>query len=341
MRGTSYERGKQHGEQAGDLVEKAIRLYFQFPPSTEEATRREAWRIDGTLRRRCPNLVGEMEGIAAGAGLPYEDILLLNVFYDAQVVALKHCTSIALPRTPDGPLLAKTDDVSLAERGLETFFRAELPEGEGYSSIYYAFAGTLWAIGGINRAGLAQVMTGLVPGKTEDLDGIPSCLFLRLLLDQCGTVDEALDLSERQPLLRWGLTLALADPSSEEVVMVEDYPTARGVQRSRSEPLVRTNYAHLPETKDLMAVAQYASVHPGLWENSLYRYANGARLAPKIEPSVDGLKNLLRDHTEPGAICQHGQADLHTALAIILAPRRRTMLVAEGYGCGDYREWTI
>ena len=66
-----------------------------------------------------------------------------------------------------------------------------------------------------------------------------------------------------------------------------------------------------------------------------------ADLVSKTELSVDGLKSLLRDHTNPGAICQHGQADLHTALAIILAPRRRTMLVAEGYGCGDYREWTI
>ncbi len=338
--GTPYERGRQHGEQVGDLVEKAVRFYNRYLPGEEPEVRREALRIEGMLRRWCPDMVEEMEGLAAGAGLPYEDILLLNVGYDAQIKPLQRCTTIGLPRTPDGPLVGKTDDVSPAERELETFFRVE-PEG-GHACIYYAIAGTLWAIGGINEVGLAQAMTGLVPGGARNPEGVPSQIFLRLVLQQCGRVEEALALAETQPLLRWGTTITLADSSSDEVVVVENYPTALGVQRSSEEALVRTNHCLLPETIPLMGSEEEQEViFPGLWKNSHNRYENAASLAREILRSVEGLKRFLGDHKIPGAICQHGQANLHTSVAIILVPRRRAMIASEGYGCGPYQEWIV
>jgi hypothetical protein len=83
---------------------------------------------------------------------------------------------------------------------------------------------------------------------------------------------------------------------------------------------------------------------PGLWENSRSRYQNAEKLAKQIPHSAEGLQGFLGDHAALGAVCQHGkvgQADLHTSVAMILAPKRRAMIASEGYGCGTYQEWRI
>ena len=290
--GTPYEMGWQHGRQAGHLVQKAMDFYNRYTPHNEAEVRREARRIEATLRSYCPNTLAEMKGIAAGSGLPYEDILLLNVHYEVQAKTHQRCTVIGLPRTPDGPLIGKTDDVVQDERELETFFRVQ-PEA-GYACIYYAIAGTLWAVGGVNEAGLAQAMTGLVPGRAQSANGIPSCILLRLVLEQCGTAEEAVALSESKPLLWWGHTLTVADASSDEVVVIEDYPTTVGIRRSRDEPLVQTNHCLVPDTNSLAAPREDQDIlFAGLWENSHNRYENAARLAQEMPHSVEGLKGLL------------------------------------------------
>lgn len=340
MSGRPFERGRQHGEQVGHQVEKAVRFHKRHSAEEAPEVRREVQRIEGVLRRRWPDTIEEMQGIAAGANLPYEDILLLNVFYEVEARPRHRCTTIGLPRTPNGPLLGKTDDLSLELGELETFFRVE-PEG-GHACIYYAIAGTLWAVAGVNELGLAQVMTGLAPARVQNPDGIPGDIFYGLVLRHCRTVEEALALAESQPILRWGHTLTLAHSSSDEVVVIENYPTARQVQRSSDEPLVRTNHCLLPQTTPLMrSKEEQEAFLPGIWDNSHNRYENAARLVREIPRSVEGLKRFLGDHTIPGAICQHGQTELHTSLATVLMPRRRAMIAAEGYGCGPYQEWTV
>lgn len=340
LSGSPYERGRQHGEQAASLIEKAVRYYNRYSENERPELDAEAKRIEENLYRWCPETVEEMRGIAGGSGLPYPEILLLNVNYEVQARPGRHCTVLGLPDTADGPLIAKTDDVYPEERELETFYRVEPEQGYVYS--YYAIAGTLWAVGGVNEMGLVQAMTGLTPSRDQNPGGIPSCIFLKLVLERCATTQAAIELSRAWPLLRWGHTLTLADPSANEIVIIEDYPTTVAIRRSDCEPLVQTNHCLLAETASLMGtVAEQNQAFPGLWENSHNRYENAARLAGEIPRSVEGLKRFLGDHSEPGAICQHGQANLHTSFAMILAPRQRAMLVAEGYGCETYREWRI
>jgi len=344
LSGTPFEMGLQHGRQLARLIPKVIEQTCQLPEGMQDAVRAAAYNVERTLLARCPDVVEEMHGIAEGAGLAYEEILLLNVGYDAKGDALcsaRHCTAIGLPNTSEGPLVAKTDDVGMEERGFEVFFRVR-PQG-GRAFICYAFGGTLFNHGGINEAGLALAMTGLQPAGRRNLDGIPSLIFLRQVLMRCATVEEALAFAEANPLRGYGCTMTMADATSGDVTVVENYPAMRAVRRSSQEPTVRTNHPQCTETlalpRDELWAARYGL--PELISNSQARAENAARLVREIPWTVAGLKRLLGDHAESGAICQHGQAGLHTSIAMIMIPRRRTMIAAEGYGCEPYVEHTV
>jgi len=339
VNGTHLAMGRQQGRQLSELISLVVERSNRYPDGTRPAILAEAKRIEATLQARAPHLVSEMQGIAEGAGLPYEEILLLNTGYDASgdmAAPHYHCTGIGLPDTSDGPLVAKTDDVAIEERDFEVFFQVE-PQ-DGHACLHYAFAGTIWDQGGINDAGLALAMTGLGPTGPYNTQGMPTLLFLREVLLRCGSVEEALTFAESHPLRGHGCTMTMADPTSGDITVVENLPSLRAVRRSRRGATVHTNHPQFPESLPLARDEKWAQRlgHPDLAANSQARARNAKILTERIAWSVDGLKQLLGDHTETGAICQHGQAGLHTSFAVILIPQQRALLAAEGYGCDPY-----
>jgi len=347
LHGSAREMGRQHGHRLAGLIPQVIRHYRPHPDEPSPAMRAAAYRIERALLGHCPNVVEEMRGIAEGAGVSYEDILLLNVQGDAEgdlaaspAAPTVRCTAIGLPATPEGPLVAKTDDVGSDARGFETWFRAR-PE-DGYPFMCNAFAGMAANQGGLNAAGLALVMTGLLPAGRRDHEGIPSLLFLRQALQECATVEEALAFAGAHPLRGYACSMTMADARSAAVTVVENYPAGRAVRRSM-QPTVRTNHPQCAESPAMSAEQARAAGErwPGLLANSLARAENAARLVREIPRSTAGLQRLLADHGEPGAICQHGQAGLHTSVAMIVIPHQRVILAADGYGCEPYRTWRV
>lgn len=344
LSGTPFKMGLQHGRRLAGLIPQVIEQTCQFSEKTLPAVRGASRDIEKTLSARHPNLLEEMHGIAEGADLPYEDVLLLNVAYDAQGAvpySPLRCTAIGLPDTAEGPLVAKTDDVAIEERGFEVFFRVQPRDGHAF--ICYAFGGTVWNHGGINDSGLALAMTGLGPAGERDPRGIPSLLFLRQVLLRCATVEEALTFARANPLRGHGCTMTMADPSSGDITVAENYPAVLAVHRSSRKPTVHTNHPQYEETlllpRDELWAGRYGI--PGLMPNSQARRENAARLVKKIPWTIEGLKQLLGNHAQSGAICQHGQAGLHTSIAMIIVPRQRAMIAAEGYGCGSYVQYRV
>jgi isopenicillin-N N-acyltransferase-like protein len=337
--GTDFELGLQQGHRLAHLISLSAGRANQWADRTRESVLDASRRIEATLLTRFPHLVREMQGIADGAGLPYEEILLLNVGYDTRSdrpEAARHCTAIGLPDTAEGPLVAKTDDVAIDERQFEVFFRVRPHHGHAF--IHYAFAGTVWDQGGINEAGLALAMTGLGPAGPRNHRGLPSLLFLREVLLRCSDVAEALTFAEEHPLRGHGCSMTMADPGSDAITVVENYPSLRAIHRSHEEATVRTNHPHCEPSQALPPDETWAQRmgHPLLGPNSKARWQNASRLTRDIPWSIEGLEQLLGDHAEPGAVCQHGQAGLHTSFAVIMVPRQRALVAAEGYGCEAY-----
>jgi isopenicillin-N N-acyltransferase-like protein len=343
LSGAPFELGLRHGWQLAQLIQEMVEHSNRYPQQERSRILEHSAAIEAVLVADFPDVVEEMRGIATGAGLPYEDILLLNVGYDARIGAPgrnAHCTAIGLPDTPEGPLVAKTDDVGLEERRFEVLFR--MRPATGLAFVHGAFAGTVWDQGGINEAGLALAMTGLPPAGPCQPRGIPSLLFLRQVLHRCRTVAEALAFAEQHPLGSYACSMTMADATSPSITLVENYPALRSVRLSAHEQTAHTNHPLFEETLALPANTQWAEHYgdPRLLPNSQARWTNASRVVTQIPQSTVGLQELLANHAEEGATCQHGQAGLHTSFAMVLVPRRRAMLVAEGYGCSPYVEYT-
>ena len=68
------------------------------------------------------------------------------------------------------------------------------------------------------------------------------------------------------------------------------------------------------------------------WE--FERYERLAVLTQAAPRDVAGMQAILRDHTQPGAICQHGgPADLHTTAAFVIVPAAGEFYMAAGCPC--------
>ena len=364
--GTPYERGRQYG--AGLAAQVRRRAPARpIQPGGATAAGAVAGRMLGYLQRYEPALVEEMRGLAAGAEVPFEAVFHLNVATFVRYVldypgagggatpeADPHpaCTNIAFARTTAGPLLGKTNDGGAPvppERQPETWVLQRVRPADAPPYLLLAPVGALAGVAGLSAGGLAvgQSAAQVVPG--QDGAGVPSNLILRPLLERCHTVAEALDLLATRPLAGKGLNLMLLDAGGT-VRAAETSAGRLGVRRpDAGGVLAFTNHCHTPPLRDLPPRPDR--------DNSHHRWDRLQRLlgtpAPAPAPAPDGrdpqtMRALLADHGDlspeaagarsadgvsgPGAICQHGP-QMFTSLSLLIAPRERTLWVADGPAC--------
>jgi isopenicillin-N N-acyltransferase-like protein len=107
VNGTAYEMGRQHGEQAGDLVRKYLILIERLTGKPREFLCRNAHRFLGVIERLSPKYVEEVRGLADGAGISYSEALLCQVRSQALYSGEAGCTAFALrgEATLDGNVL--------------------------------------------------------------------------------------------------------------------------------------------------------------------------------------------------------------------------------------------
>jgi hypothetical protein len=236
---------------------------------------------------------------------------------------LRACTLVGLAQTAPGELIGKSLDVT---EGDEAYVLAQrVRPTDGYCFVHLTFAGTIWTDGGVNECGLAEVNSSLCT-CAANRQGYPPFLMLRELLECCATVEEAARLALERDAINYGNNILLADESGGMAV-VERSVTRQALRRRAddSPTLFATNHSLAPELEEVLGGGEV------LLSNSRERFEHLLNLTPP--DSLPGLQNLFRDHTQPGGFCQHGQGNLHTIAALIVAPRLRQMWVAHGAPC--------
>ena len=99
------------------------------------------------------------------------------------------------------------------------------------------------------------------------------------------------------------------------------------MDRAKGERVIfATNHTITKEMEDILGGSEE------LLENSRQRLANLVRQSESLSLSMEGLRKLLCDHSQAGAICQHGPY-LHTLASEMASPRQRTVWVTEGPPC--------
>ena len=299
------------------------------------------------IREHLPHLEAEIIGIAAGSGLPVDDILVMNcrteilwraaIATAAEVTAATHsaeCSSFALEpdRTVDGVALVgqNWDWLDVLADGV-IVLEVERPDGPNYVTIVEA---GLLAKTSITGAGLALGINTLA-SSADGGPGVPFHFLIRAGLD----CEHAFDLVE----LLAGLPRAssgnfVAGTADGSVLNVE---TGAGDART-VHPLIADGGAVVHTNHFVRQPADAYDLAPLVMSDSFVRHGRMTRrIALRPERlSLTDLQAALADHADaPSGICCHPDArsprasQWATLFGAILDPAGGRLHLAEGNPC--------
>ena len=212
LAGSPYEKGFTHGSLCRGRVMRSLETYrFRFAakgcnPFSWEDARATARRFSPTLTGEFAPYAEEMRGIAAGAGIDFEDVLALNLRSEILYSGLSpgeaepagECTAFAAvpPATADGAVLAgQTWDYTRAQR--EAIFLARFPAEAGRPAAWMPLEAGMVGGKGVSDAGFCLTLNALSSPRTGF--GIPLHVRMRHILD-APTADEAMRRAAEPPV---------------------------------------------------------------------------------------------------------------------------------------------
>ena len=202
MAGTPYEMGYQQGKLLGSecrsLIENILRLTraaeasgakeFLKNGSFEEALSRSGAFIDRRFYE-------EMKGLSDGAGIPFQEVVLANIFPE-----LFHCSGFALfgKATDGGELLHGRILDYMTEAGLQDYAVVTVAKPDGFNAfVSVGYAGFVGTVTGMNAE---QIGLGEMGGRGEgDWDGMPMSFLMRKVLEEADTLQQAVSIFEKTP----------------------------------------------------------------------------------------------------------------------------------------------
>lgn len=342
LSGSYYEQGVQHGRQLRSHILSIVEERFQYRPQWDMA--RVTYHLSllqTNMEKFCPWLIEEMHGIAEGAELSYDDIFTYNCIADISLINI-FCSNIAFQDTSEGPALGKTNDVGKDTQRYHVLLQRT--GGDGQPLLWVTWPGTIWANCFVNGAGFCYGGAS-VKKVARNEEGIPSNVLQRVIADKAATVPEAISLMQETPIMHHPLNATLADAEGN-IAVVEKAPDGCDVRLPEGQKAIfATNHFNGPtlagtdsegySAYDSHGVAGYEQFK----DNSRARFKKLEQLAASGEHSVERLKTILADHTEPVGICQHGYLarpgyeGMWTTTAYVAVPRTRTLHFAFGRPC--------
>lgn len=193
LSGSHYEIGVQLGRLGAEFTHG-----FTMPREIwrKVMSRRADPRVHAMRRMveaRFPSYWQEMQGLAQGLELPFDDVVLWHFRGDISDMAPEGCTTVQIPGRE--PVVAHNEDGDPAHRGHCALAHVRPDGGAAFTSLVYpstipghAFAAT--------ETGLVVTVNHIRSFKVGV--GFPRILLARALLD-CTTLDEAVRLLETLP----------------------------------------------------------------------------------------------------------------------------------------------
>lgn len=327
IEGRPYVRGQQYGDAAADLIRRSLDYYEEAFGVSSGLTWAQVRELASSWERQCtefaPDLLEEMQGIAAGAGVELSDIVALNargeIVYDQRhatagtsidsaqtedddAEALEGCTAFALlpPAAGDGRVYCGQNwDWRHALRDTLVVLRIVQPPKP--TLIMHVEAGQIGRQGA-NSAGIALNANGL-GGRFDDRLGVPQTLIRRRVLDSSSMSSALQVLTRVQQHIASNALLTHRDAFA---IDVETTPDAHGWLYPKDGLLVHGNHyqAFVPP----QLAASYRPRHV----DSLYRVPiaekglTAARQAQRPELVRKAIHSAMSDHFGyPDAVCSH------------------------------------
>jgi len=349
VRGSAYEMGRQHGEQAAELVRSYLLLIERLTGQPRGLLCRNAMRFLPYIRALSEPLVDEVRGLADGAGISLEEAMLCQVRGEAaqvwedgqvppQVVSEKPnrpggCTAFALrgQATKGGNVLVgQNQDLAPEFSEVSIMLRVRPSDGRP-RALMYTFAGQLGYFG-MNEYGVTNYANAVYDFKWQP--GLNHYPLKRAILEQ-HSVREGVDLARRHRVCS-AANIVTSDGQGQ-IVDIECRPEGVALYAGEhSDAIVHTNH-YLTE--------EFRPLETGSLPDSFARHR---RLSELIRQNWGGvtvelLREMLADHEgDPAGICRHGAGGMHTTSGHIAEPQKGLLHVRRGHGClGSWKTYTV
>ncbi len=340
IEGPPLERGQQYGRQAANVVTKSIELYTKF--LSDEGVKwgeicDETRRFTPMLEAYNPQYLEEMCGIAQGAAVDLESIMLVNarteILYGRKKPVITTnlddgCTTVAVMggATRDGHVL-QGQNWDWKTGCLETTIILHVKQDNAPDFFTLVEAGGL-ARHGINSRGICVGANALRSDKDFGRNGIPLGLIRRRILES-KLYNEALA-AAIQPTraVSNNMMIGIADG---EAVCLETTPEDVFCVWPEDGLLVHSNHFLCP-----VARSKYKDLNVMVSPNTLYRNRRvEAVLRPRLgDITTDDIKTaLFDDFGHPHAVCRPpvvnglGQTESMTIAMLVYDLTDRTMEV--------------
>lgn len=338
----AFERGRQRGKQVANQLHRTWPVYERlFAITAREAgqppvdVRAVAAACLDCTAAWAPDLVRELEGVAAGAGADLATIMALNarteIFAQARGGGPTECSTVVeLVGTEGTSLAAQTWDW---HEELSGGWHVQSVRGTEHSFVGLAEFGMLAKIG-VNDSGLAVLFNLLrhVSDTCDAAGGVPVHLLAHEVLARCSSVAEAVELVDSVPVLASTVVTVV---TAAEAACLELSPDGVGVVHPAHGWLVHTNHFLSPD----LALGERVTedVTTTFERESLLRSRVKGLDLPIDAPAVVAL---LHAHDADGvAVCRHPDLDAPTGyrtatLATVgIDPARRAASISAGGPC--------
>ncbi len=340
VKGPHRVMGQQIGEAFKQQIQHHINnahLLIDASFSTLELTwngaQNQAKKYLPFAQERYPQYVEEMIGLAEGAGVPFDDVAVVNALEAVTIDALhlSKCTSMAVneTKTLNGHVMAAHNEDWLPEDEPDVYLIHATPEEEPpYLAMTY---GALLPNIGFNAFGIAQCCDSVYPDDSRI--GIPRVLVSRAVLAKRSPGEAIREVLV--PRRAAGYNHLIVHESGE-MYNVEVSARRFAVLYSHDGYLVHTNHF-------LDANMQAIEDEPDELVSTRVRcFRAGRLLAQTQQHTLETIQSIQRDHINyPNSICNHAEEDMDpldrekTVNAMIIDLTERAMHIAWGNPCAN------
>ena len=286
--GTHYEVGFAIGQTLREVIQKFLLENKKVFKKNFARYLSESQKFLTVTVKYFPQYIEELEGLAKGAAVSFEELFLVNnreiADHSLLSAELGHCTIVAIPQN-GGYLVGHNEDWDID--ALDHLYLADVningTKMYGLNYVYNIIGDSV----AVNNYGLIEAVNELY--HDDEQVGVPKNFVARAILD-CKTLEEAEELMQRIPrasgfnhVLVQGSRLWNIESSAKEYV----------IEKIEGQKFVHTNH-YLTELKRIDKGNQ----------ESVARYDKVKQLLTDIN-SIDDMKRILSDRTGP-RICREG-----------------------------------
>ena len=339
LKGNAYERGLQHGSVLRNTIQnfladnKARINSIRQKPLPDSVIKEQVLAHTAIIESQLPGIAEEIRGLSDGAGISYEDAVLLQIrmeliAFNEKDILEGDCTTIGFYRSPEERITGQTIDLPGNMNELGVLFRV-IPEDDNAPEILmYGFAGLLGYMG-LNSKGLSININMVVSDNWQH--GVSPYLLVRHLLN-LSSVEECLEEINRITLAS-SRSLLVAD--NNRMINIECTPVEHCILENKV--IAHTNHYLHPDLliKDRM--------HFLFKNSSIKRLKVIKDLTTNTEiPNAENLFSAFSDHSLfPVGICAHAEGNIRrseTVGSVVMEPAKLLIHARKGYACSGKTE---